>query len=124
MEDKNSSQVWVSVSVAAHRLGRSVSTIYRWASKGDLLQENRVGRRRYVSSANVESLFKNRAVSPEVKSPYQSAMASAPETISAIMATISPHSDQTHLSSESPSQHDGQRDLQFRWKYIYQVAIS
>ena len=118
MEDKNSSQVWVSVSVAARRLGRSVSTIYRWASKGDGLQENRVGRRRYVSSADVESLFKNRAVSPEVEFPDQSAIGPAPETIGAIMATISPHSDQTHLSSESPSRHDGQRDLQFRWNYI------
>src|ERR1017187_6226135 len=105
MEDKNSSQVWVSVSVAARRLDRSVSTIYRWASKGDRLQENRVGRRRYVSSADVESLLKNRAVSPEVESPDQSAMESAPESTAAIMATISPHSNQTNLSSECPSLH-------------------
>ena len=121
MANTNPPMDWMSVLTAALQTGRSRSTIYRWAAKGDRLEEMRVGRRmfvRLIDSTSADKVTGVSTVSTGLDSPPD------PDVPTVISTETSMSSSPTGVvvGTEQLSQSEGQHDLQFCWGTFYRIV--
>ena len=107
----------MSVSTTARQLGRSVSTIYRWATKGGRLEEVRVGRRRFFRLHNTAVISKANNLSADAIPSDEPIPVSDVPAAKAIASATASFSAQIAAASGLQSSGEGQRGLQFRWPW-------
>src|ERR1700722_17784728 len=106
---------WMSVSMAARQLGRSLSTIYRWASKGDRWEEDRSGRPRLVRLSNAPAIGEVPTASAAASPTEEEAPGSEIPAAATVEVANSHSPIQFAVVPDLQSSSEGQRCLQFRW---------